>query len=310
MLDNATLSNIAKLYYIEGMTQKQIGDKLGISRIGISRALRKCIETGIVEIRIRDFLPLEELERKLNEKYPDTSFRLVPFHSDSQRLIKALADAAADELPDIVKDNDTIGIGWGYTLSNINIEDQKKYPEKTFVSLLGGYGNVSIEMHSNHITDKLGHEFGANTMRLLTPSVVDDSRFKEIIINESSIKEVFDMYRKLDCLICSVGNPSDELATIHRSGYFTEDALKELREKDICCDIVSSVFIDGQGRIRDLDISDRIIGINRRDFMNVKNKIIVAGGEEKMFALYNALENKLIDRLITDENTARYLLEK
>ena len=310
MPDNATLSKIAKLYYMEGLTQKQIGEQLGISRIGVSRALKKCLETGIVEIKIKEFTPLSQLEEELSEKYPGVQFKLVPFYENQDALIKALADGAAEELNEIVKTSSAIGIGWGYTLSNINVKSENKYPEKTFVSLLGGYGNVSIEMHSNHITEKIGHEYGANTMKLLTPSVVDDKRFKEIIINERSIKEIFDMYGKLDALICSVGDPSDELATIHRSGYFAEDALRELKEKNIRCDIVSSVFIDSTGRITGLDLSDRIIGINSKDFMKVKNKVIVAGGEEKMFALYAALENGLIDRLITDENTARYLLDK
>ena len=48
MLDNNTLSKIAKMYYLDGMTQKQIGDSMGISRIGISRALKRCIYEGIV----------------------------------------------------------------------------------------------------------------------------------------------------------------------------------------------------------------------------------------------------------------------
>ena len=310
MIDNATLSKIAKLYYLEGMTQKQIGDSLGISRIGISRALKKCLDTGIVEIKIREFTPLSDLEKQLSEKYPNVKFRLVPFSDDHHTLIKNLADGAGAELDRIVRASDNIGIGWGYTMSNIEISSENKYPEKTFVSLLGGYGNVSIEMHSNHITDKIAHEYGANTMRLLTPSVVDDARFREIIINESSIKQVFDMYKKLDCLICSVGDPSDDLATIHRSGYFGKEALKELSDKDICCDIVSSVFIDRDGNMRHLDLSDRIIGIAPEDFLRVKEKVIVAGGEEKMFALYLALGNGFIDTLVTDENTARYLLEK
>ena len=310
MPDNATLSKIAKMYYLEGLTQKQIGEKLGISRIGISRALKKCLDTGIVEIRIKEFTDLSELERRLEEKYPKTKFRLVSYSENSKKLIRNLAGAAAEELDELVKNNLRIGIGWGYTLSNINVQSEHKYPDRTFVSLLGGYGNVSLEMHSNHITERFGQSYGANSVRLLTPSVVDDPRFKEIIINEGSIREVFDMYGKLDCLLCSVGDPSNDMATIHRSGYFGSEALNELKEKDICCDIVSSVFIDRNGKIKDLDLSERIIGINPKDFMKVKNKVIVAGGEEKMLALYMALENKLIDKLITDENTAEFLLEK
>ena len=62
MLDNNTLSKIAKMYYLDGMTQKQIGESICISRIGISRALKRCIDEGIVEIKIKEFTPLNDLE--------------------------------------------------------------------------------------------------------------------------------------------------------------------------------------------------------------------------------------------------------
>ncbi|EDS72169.1 sugar-binding transcriptional regulator [Anaerofustis stercorihominis] len=310
MLDNNTLSKIAKMYYLEGLTQKQIGDNLGISRIGISRALKRCIEEGIVEIKIKEFTPLSNLEEALKKKYPYADFKIVPFFKETKKLVRSLADGAGEVLDEFVRNNNNIGIGWGKTLSNLNIESDIKYPEKTFVSLLGGYGNVSIEMHSNQITARVSEVYGSKSMVLLAPSIVDNKKFKEIIINEGSIKEVFDMYRKLDCVITSLGNPADENATIHKSGYFKDEDLKELKDRDICCDIVSSLFLNREGKEEDLEILDRIVGISPKCFKKVPIRAAVAGGENKMFAIYLALKNKYINNLVTDENTANYLLNK
>lgn len=310
MLDNNTLSKIAKMYYLDGMTQKQIGDSMGISRIGISRALKRCIDEGIVEIKIKEFTPLNDLEEALKNKYPNVDFKVVPYFKDSKKLTRSLADGAGEELKDMVRKYNNIGIGWGNTLSHINIESDIKYPEKTFVSLLGGYGNVSIDRHSNQITAKIGEVFGSKAMVLLAPSIVDNKKFKDIIINEGSIKEVFDMYKKLDCVITSLGNPADDNATIHKSGYFKDEDLKELKQRDICCDIVSSIFLDRDGNEGALDILDRIIGISSDVYKKVPYKVAVAGGESKMFAIYLAVKSGYVNKLITDENTANYLLNK
>lgn len=310
MLDNNTLSQIAKMYYLEGLTQKQIGDKLGISRIGISRALKRCIDEGIVEIKIKEFTPISNLEEALKNKYKNIDFKIVPYFKDKVKLARSLADGAGEVLNDLVKNNNNIGIGWGRTLSNVNIESNIKYPEKTFVSLLGGYGNVSIDMHSNQITAKISERYGSKAMVLLAPSIVENKKFKDIIINEGSIKEVFDMYKKLDCAITSLGNPADDNATIYKSGYFKDEDLRELKDRDICCDIVSSLFLNREGKEENLEILDRIIGINGKEFKKIPTKVVAAGGENKMFAIYLALINGYVNKIITDENTANYLLKK
>lgn len=310
MLDNNTLSQIAKMYYLEGLTQKQIGDKLGISRIGISRALKRCMDEGIVEIKIKEFTPISNLEEALKNKYKNIDFKIVPYFKDKVKLARSLADGAGEVLNDLVKNNNNIGIGWGRTLSNVNIESNIKYPEKTFVSLLGGYGNVSIDMHSNQITAKISEQYGSKAMVLLAPSIVENKKFKDIIINEGSIKEVFDMYKKLDCAITSLGNPADDNATIYKSGYFKDEDLKELKDRDICCDIVSSLFLNREGKEENLEILDRIIGINGKEFKKIPTKVVAAGGENKMFAIYLALINGYVNKIITDENTANYLLKK
>ncbi len=309
-MDRKLLTDIAKMYYLEGLTQKQIGEKLNISRIGISRALKKCIETGVVEIKINEYSPLSNLENDLKKKFNGKDFKIVHYNNDYSVLLKNLAQTASIEILSLAQKYNTIGIGWGNTMSNINISTDIKYPEKTLIPLLGGYGNVSFEMHSNQIVAKLSAQLGCKSKVLLAPAVVDNKDFKNIIINEPSIKEVFDLYNSLDCVISSLGSPADDNATIHKSGYFKDEDIKALTENNICCDIVSSIFLDMKGSEIALEISDRLIGISGKSLRQVPYKVAVAGGESKMYAIYLALVGNYIDKLITDENTARYLLSK
>lgn len=57
------LAGVAWLYYEQGLTQAEIGARLGLSRITVNRLLKEARQSGIVEIRIRPVsfdLPLVE----------------------------------------------------------------------------------------------------------------------------------------------------------------------------------------------------------------------------------------------------------
>ena len=61
---------IARAYYENGLTQQEIADKYGISRIKVSRMLAKALRDRIVQIKIT--APADqytELEQQLEKKY-------------------------------------------------------------------------------------------------------------------------------------------------------------------------------------------------------------------------------------------------
>ena len=52
--DIQLMVQVAKMYYLEGLTQEKIAQQLGISRSSISMILSAAREIGIVEISIKD----------------------------------------------------------------------------------------------------------------------------------------------------------------------------------------------------------------------------------------------------------------
>ena len=59
--DLAALVLISEMYYIQGRTQKDIADSLGLSRPTVSRLLQTARDLGVVRISIVD--PSERLRR-------------------------------------------------------------------------------------------------------------------------------------------------------------------------------------------------------------------------------------------------------
>ncbi len=309
MFNEEQLYEIAKMYYIEGFTQLEIGKKMNSSRIGISRALKKCLEDGIVQISINNPFSFKEMEEKIKEKFGLKRVKIVSYDDDDKKMVINLAKGASGLMDDIVKNNDYIGIGWGNTLSYINVDSKEEYPNKTFVSLLGGYGNVPIEGHSNNITSKISSSYNAKSMMLLTPSLIENKQMRDMILNDRTVKEVFEMYKKLDCAVIGIGSFYTDQANIYKSGYFSKEDFEEIKNKDICLDLVSSIFLNSKGEEKKLKILDRFIGIGGEDIKKIPDVIAVGGGKDKVYPVYLATKMGYISTLITDEKTGEYMLK-
>ena len=48
------LVDVARLYYLDDLTHQQIADRLGLSRVKVTRLLRQAVEAKVVEFRIAD----------------------------------------------------------------------------------------------------------------------------------------------------------------------------------------------------------------------------------------------------------------
>jgi DNA-binding transcriptional regulator LsrR (DeoR family) len=67
-------------------------------------------------------------------------------------------------------------------------------------------------------------------------------------------------------------------------------------------------FFDVTGNSLEDEINEHIIGLQLEQYRSIRRVICVAGGEEKIIAIQTALRARLVNVLITDEETARKLL--
>jgi DNA-binding transcriptional regulator LsrR (DeoR family) len=67
-------------------------------------------------------------------------------------------------------------------------------------------------------------------------------------------------------------------------------------------------FFDADGRPIQHEICERIIGLDLAQIQNIPRVIGVAGGAEKFEVIRAALRGRLVDVLVTDDQTARRLL--
>ncbi len=111
------LIKIADMYYNRELTQQQIANTLGISRMKVSRLLQKSKDRGIVKISIDFGNIFVDLEREIEEKYHLRNVIVVSGVTDDTK--NEIASAAAFYLNNSLRTGDQVAIGWGTTMRSM-----------------------------------------------------------------------------------------------------------------------------------------------------------------------------------------------
>jgi len=296
----------AMLYYQDGLTQAEIGDKLGYSRVKINRVLSLAREVGIVEIRMKVppgwHLGLEnELLRTFNLR----DAVVVTSASEGQALESALAAGAATWLSQRLEPGMRVGFGIGRTISRLPETFHLEQPiDCTFIEVVGTV--YAEEWDRLDVTSRMAQLAGGSHEILHSPGVVTDPVLGVLLAKEPSVVAALNRARESDIIIQSVG-PVDTSAILLQSGVLGSDDLEELRSRGAVGDALAYYFdIDGNRVPCRTDSS--LIGIDLDDLKRVPRSVLVAGGERKVEPILGALRGGYFNVLITDATTAESLL--
>lgn len=299
--------SICQMYYENNMSQQQIANATGLSRMKISRTLQKARESGIVKIIIDHSGAFLELEKELKQKYNlDNVVVVENTLGDNSR--KQVLSAAALYLSSCIFDKATVAVGWGSTLRELcEYLEPLEAKNVLFTPIIGGHSISMPHVHSSSIASEMAYKTGGTSVSINAPALVSSKENKNALINDSSIPMVIKKTIGADIAIFSLGNPMFDSSSIHNVEYFLEEDLSEMQKNNVVCDLVSIAFLNIDGEERCTNISNRSIGIDKEALMNISKKICVVEGKEKNVSTLAALRAGYINILITDKQTAEYL---
>jgi DNA-binding transcriptional regulator LsrR (DeoR family) len=302
------VKKVAWLVYKLRLSQREVSKRLSMSRSTVSRLLKKAKDLGIVEIRVNlgNELELFRMENDIKNSFGIKEVIIAPLLTD-EKTDEAIALKAADYLVRNIKKNDVIGVAWGNTL----FETIKHIPANLkkggkVVSLIGGMGNASVELHSNYLGQELARKISAQFFPIYAPAIIGNKLFMELIYKENSIKQTIDLIGEVRIALVGIGsiNPN---STIVKTGYFKVDEFLDLKKRGIVGDICS-YFFNREGNIVRYYKSN-VVGINVEKLKQIPLVVGIAGGEGKAEAIYSALRGRLINVLVTDEKCAKAILK-
>ena len=296
----------AWIYYVEGKTQLETANVLGLSRVAVTRLLSEARSRNEVAVRIHSELKsLVELARRVEARFGLQEAIIAPF-SDRGGPTRAIAAAAGEFLSRTVKSNMAIGVGWGRTLhASLEFVDGRPLANTRILSLLGGISEAK-KFNPAEFAWRFAELFDAEGFLVPAPALVDCPETRDALLERCGLGNIFQMAEASDIAIVSCGGISPR-TTSFRTGYMSESERLSLIRAGAVGDVLCQ-FIDADGRIVDHPLNRRFIAIGLERLRKVKRTVLVSGGAEKAAALLAALKILSPTVLITDEVTASALL--
>ncbi len=306
------LLRAAWFYYKDELTQDEIAKRLSVSRASVGRLLDRARRVGLVSIQLNtEYLNAFELSADLRRVFHLTEALVVPDHrrepGDHHALNARVGLGGAQFLNTHLRPGGTLGVGWGETVSRvIAATNFGTVGPVHMVTLTGG-----VDGYLQTILSSKGEAADGDqvTTAAVIPAPIHASSpaLARALRDEPMIQQVLKHACDVEQAVVGVGTPTAD-ATISQMGYLTDDDLRLLAGHDVVGDILGQ-FFDANGVVADIPLHDRRIGIELVDLKNIPKVVGVAGGVHKAEAILGALRGGFLDVLVTNEITARRLLE-
>jgi deoxyribonucleoside regulator len=307
------LAEVARAYYEQELTQEEIAKEFGVSRSQISRYLAGARARGVVQIRVvAPDARNRALETALKKRFGHLQQVVVAsvFTERESSIRMAVARAGARLVEQVVSADSVVCFGAGRTLAHlVRLLSPVELPGVTVVQAMGNAGHQGLEIDYNAIAQAAAAAFGGRAYQINAPAILGPGASAvEIEASSPQIAQALRLARSADVYVIGVGTLSlDEIYV--STGLIKESDLRALGREGAVGDICGN-FIDDRGRPLPGSFRDRLVGVRLEDLRRARLALACAGGEDKVAAVYGALVGGWINGLVTDELTAKSVLDR
>lgn len=303
------LAEVAQLYYVKNLTQQHIAERMGVSRSKVSRMLREARSSGLVEIRIHSPLILAaDLQDALKARLGLRECLVLAAPATGADAVAGLSALGARYLQENVADGSVVGVNWSSTVYHVvSARYLREKNNVTAVQLMGSIGGSIAELDGISITARLAEALGAKAHYLHVPMLVADAAVRDGLMRDPHIAKTLEVARAADTMVVSMG-AIDRNSGQYRTGYLGDAELDYIRGQGAIGEVCGSYF-SYDGSPVWLRMNERTIAISFEEMKGIPNRIGVSGGAHKVRPNIGAARAGLLNVLITDEETAKGMLE-
>ncbi|MFA5550539.1 MAG: sugar-binding transcriptional regulator [Trueperaceae bacterium] len=300
---------VAWMYHVEGRTQEAVAAAFQISRARVIRLLQQAVEDGLVRVHLSgEHFNCVEVAEDLKATFGLKDAVVAPTPSNADNLKETLGKAGALYLQRTLADGMTIATAWGTTLLEVARALQpQKLTSVSVVMMLGGLSRNLPALNPNDIARRVAESVNGRMFSLFAPALVDDPKLRDLLMSDSNVKAPLDLVRASQVALIGVGTTGPN-ATLLETGVLSDFEMQALQAKGAVGDILAR-FFDADGQPVDSALNGRVVGLELEEVRRIPTTVLVAGGESKVRAILGALRGGYVTNVITDEASARRLLE-
>ena len=310
------------IYYNQPIGRRNLAEKLDLSErkvrneleflqskklVKITKAGSRITENGTNFLKelddyIKEIKDIRNLESQMKIFLGLQEVYVVPGELEYASLKEEIGRYTAVKLKNILKNGDILAVTGGETLAQVansmRIEEKFNF-DITVVPGRGGLGE-KVEIQSNTIVAKIAKKLGGKYRLLHIPDNIRKENIS-MIKAEPSIQETLQLLSEANILLHGVGE-AEKMAS--RRGM-TSSQIQNLLDQGAIGEAFGYYF----NRYGEIVHSTTSVGLSLEDLKDIDQVIAVAGGENKVEAIISAVSPEFQDMLITDEVTARKILD-
>jgi DNA-binding transcriptional regulator LsrR (DeoR family) len=308
--DASMASRAAWLHYAGGLTQGEVAARLNVPAMKAHRLIARAGRDGLIRIfvdgAVAECVQLEEI---LKARFQLELVQVAPDLGEPGLPLKALAFAGASYLHGVLQRNagQIVGVGHGRTLAAV-VRQLPTMPtsEVKFVSLLGGLTR-KFSASPFDVIHLIAERTDSEAYLMPVPLYANSAADRAVLLAQLGISAVFDIARQADLMLVGIGEarPSGSLV---QTGMIRPDEVAELERAGVAGEMLGH-FFDANGNIVEAELSSRSISLSLQDLRG-RNIVAIAGGPSKVAGIRAALASGFLKGLVTDELTARRLVNE
>ncbi|TYK67047.1 sugar-binding transcriptional regulator [Colwellia echini] len=298
----------AWLYYVAKNTQDEIAQKLEVSRQSAQRLVALAVSEGLIKVRLdHPIVQCMELAQQLKDKFNLLECEIVPSDPSTPNSNHGLAQCGAAILERYLKSETPkiLAFGTGRALKAcIDELPSMQCPQHNIVSLLG---NMMADGAASafDIVVTMANRVNAKHYPMPLPVIASSVAEKKVLHSLQPVKNIFSLVKQADATFVGIGQITDN-SPLLLDGFIDDSALEQIKNDGAEGEIISWLY-DKNGQVLTNEINDRVVSSPLT--VNANKPVYgVAAGNDKITAIHAALKGKLINSLITNEYTAKAIL--
>src|ERR1700758_3134343 len=298
------------LYFIAGHTQDEIAKMLKVSRASAQRLVSLCLAERLITFRLEHpIAACMELAARLKEAFKLAYCEVVPNDPAAPQSAAGIAERAANMLELMLRSDKPVVVALGTgravraAVERVSPIDR---PNHQIVSLVG---NISADGSASFF-DTVGRLADLTRSRhypMPLPFLMSSEDERNRMVRIDPIAKVKAVAAKADLRLIGIGQ-MDQKAQVHVDGFVTREELFEMMRLGAIGEVTGWAY-DTKGKLIKGGTNKRLTSIPP-EMPAQATTIGAALGQAKVPAIRAALLGRLVNGLITDEATARAVLDR
>ena len=303
-MDLQLLHRAASAYYVDGVRQAEVAERLGVSRPTVSKLLAEARRIGMVRFEVLEppTADLPDLAARLQEVLGVRSVRIAP-GNQVQRDYRGIGDLLGEELRSLdLQRGDVLLISSGKTTYAVSgMPGLPELPGVVIAPTVGGQQETDPSFQTNEIVRRFADRTRAEPKFMFAPASPSEQLW-ESLQADPSFREITDLWARARAVVVGIGEPYQGRAALTSVVPRDEPALVP------AVGDINLHFYDIDGHPVSYPGSELLVRPPRELLNALPTSIAMAAGERKAPSILAGARTGLYTTLLTDEPTAQAVL--